>query len=49
MRLKSTTCFVNDPPITSEVHYLDCLDVLTKGQNKNGIYSINSELKLTVI
>ena len=37
------TCFVDDPPATPEVHYLDCLDALRKGQNKNGVYSIKPD------
>ena len=37
------TCFVNDPPTTPEVPYLDCLDALRKGQNKNGVYSIKPD------
>ena len=37
------TCFVNDPPTTTEVHYLDCLDALEKGQNKSGLYSLKPD------
>ena len=40
-RKYNCTCFA--PPTTPEVHYLDCLDALTKGQNKNGIYSIKPD------
>ena len=36
------TCFANDPP-TPEVHYLDCLDALRKGQNKSGVYSLKPD------
>ena len=37
------TCFVDDPPTTTEVHYLDCLDALRKGQNKSGVYSLKPD------
>ena len=37
------TCFVNDPPTTPEVHYLDCLDALRKGNNESGIYSLKPD------
>ena len=38
------TCFVNDPPTTTEVRYLDCLDALRKGQNTSGVYLLKSIL-----
>ena len=31
------TCFTNDPSPTTEIHYLDCLDALRKGQNRTGV------------
>ena len=34
------TCFTNDPPPTTEVYYLDCLDALRKGQNRSGVYTL---------
>ena len=37
------TCFVNDPPTTPEVHYLDCLDALRKGQSESGIYFLKPD------
>ena len=37
------TCFADDPPTTPEVHYLDCLDALRKGQNKSGVYSLKPD------
>ena len=37
------TCFTNNPPPTTEVHYLDCPDALRKGQNKSGVYSIKHD------
>ena len=36
------TCFANDQQ-THEVHYLDCLDALSKGQNKNGVYTLKPD------
>ena len=36
------TCFANDPP-TTEVHYLNCLDALRKGQNSSGVYTIKPD------
>ena len=38
------TCFVDDPPTTPEVHYLDCLDALRKGQNKSGVYLLKPNI-----
>ena len=37
------TCFANDPPPTTEEHYLDCLDALRKRQNQSGVYSIKPD------
>ena len=39
----NSICFTDDLSTTSEVHYLDCLDALIKGQIKNGVYSIKSD------
>ena len=37
------TCFVDDPPTTPEVHYLDCLDALRKGKNESDVYSLKPD------
>ena len=38
------TCFVDDQLTTPEVHYLDCLDALRKGQNKSGVYLLKPNI-----
>ena len=37
------TCFIDDQSTTPEVHYLDCLDALRKGQKKSGVYSLKPD------
>ena len=37
------TCILVDPPTTPEVHYLDCLDALRKGQKKSDVYSLKPD------